>query len=671
MNHDPDQQTLTPKTGKPKRKNKCKRCDGEGHQWKTCTNLAKTGWVQPPAKSTSAQAPPKSGDGGKKRKTPPPEEAVDSDGNTEVDGDQSDAEEQEAHLDPRERADRDAENNPDAAQTPQNVEDMWKQVPINPLPTTETRNSTIVGSGVPPTKQTYAGSVNIPDDATTPGDFFDLLLDDETCQRFADQTNLYVRNQEKPAWKAADPLTADEVRNWFGLHLYMGIKQVPDRRMYWSRGIYGDPYVQRIMSRDRFMAIQAHLHWTDTSGLTQTERKAKNKEDSFWTVRTFLDILALKFSRYFQCGRYLDIDEMTIPFKGRHSARVYNPNKPNKWGLKAFCLNDALTGYLTNFFMYLGKDERRPPNMPATLWPVFKLTEPALYHEMDHIMTTDNWYTQKEAAILVSAAPRSMHFVGTIKSNKSGIPKKGLFAKTGAGKHPRGDMQCYEFSVPDSDTKLYFTAWQDSKPVHMLSTFPPFRGTCRRNSKTVNGTWGGKEDIPRPSVIPEYNSGMGGTDLNDQLNSYYNDRHRVQKWTQRLFNHFLHVIVNNAKVLYNDHKGKGKEMVLLKFQQSVVEHLCSAGREEEELDEVEDEKEVVEERAVRCAGTKEQRWVAKFSSRNTGKHVPGCVDHDRRGLCIICKRRMNLRCESCDVFVCYGKADCWSTFHDIENPWDA
>ena len=244
------------------------------------------------------------------------------------------------------------------------------------------------------------------------------------------------------------------------------------------------------------------------------------------------------------------------------------------------------------------------------------------------------------------------------------------FAKTGAAKHARGDMQCYENSVPNSETKLYFTAWQDTKPVHILSTFPPFRGSCQRNSKTVHGTWGGKEDIPRPTVIPEYNSGMGGTDLNDQLNSYYNDRHRVHKWTQRMFNHFLHVIMNNAKVLLNDHVGN-EVMTLLKFQQSVVEHLCSASRVEatEVVDEAEEE--VEEERQVRHIYNKKQRWLADFRLRNTGKHVPGFVGNGKRRKCVICKRKMELRCDTCDVFVCYGNANCWSTFHDIENPWSA
>jgi hypothetical protein len=523
------------------------------------------GWVQPEAKSTSARRLPKSGISGKKRKTPAPEQAVDSDGNAGVDGDESDAEEQDVRLDPRERADRDAENaenNLNPAPTPTNDEVTWKEVSINPIPTTETRTTTTVQSGVPPTNQTYAGSVNIPDGTTDPGHFFDLLLDGPTCQRFADQTNLYVRAQEIPAWSVSNPLSADEVKRFFGLHFYMGINQKPDRNLYWSKGIYGDLYVKQVMSRDRFMAIQAHLHWTDTSGLSQADRKAKNKEDSFWTVRTFLDTLALNFSRYFECGRYLDIDEMTIPFKGRHSARVYNPNKPNKWGLKAFCLNDAATGYLTNFFMYLGKDEQRPAGMPATLWPVIKLTEPALYHEKDHILCTDNWYTQVEGAVAVSSAPRSM------------------------------------------------------------------------------------------------------------LNSYYNDRHRVHKWTQRIFNHFLHVIMNNAKVLLNDHVGN-EVMTLLKFQQSVVEHLCSASRVEatEVVDEAEEE--VEEERQVRHIYNKKQRWLADFRLRNTGKHVPGFVGNGKRRKCVICKRKMELRCDTCDVFVCYGNANCWSTFHDIENPWSA
>jgi len=42
------------------------------------------------------------------------------------------------------------------------------------------------------------------------------------------------------------------------------------------------------------------------------------------------------------------IDEMAIAFKGRHRCKRYNPNKPDKWHLKSYCLNDSETGYHWN-----------------------------------------------------------------------------------------------------------------------------------------------------------------------------------------------------------------------------------------------------------------------------------------------------------------------------------
>jgi hypothetical protein len=61
------------------------------------------------------------------------------------------------------------------------------------------------------------------------------------------------------------------------------------------------------------------------------------------------------------------------------------------------------------------------------------LTAPAIYHDKEHVLATDNWYTSMDVAKLVQEEPRKMHFVGTCKSNKRGIPKnaKGVQAKFG------------------------------------------------------------------------------------------------------------------------------------------------------------------------------------------------------------------------------------------------
>ena len=94
----------------------------------------------------------------------------------------------------------------------------------------------------------------------------------------------------------------------------------------------------------------------------------------FWKVETFTNRLAQNCRAHYCPGRYIDIDEMSINFKGRHKCRVYNPNKPEKFHFKAFCLNDSETGYLWDFYLYRGASEIRPPGVSASFYPIQVLT---------------------------------------------------------------------------------------------------------------------------------------------------------------------------------------------------------------------------------------------------------------------------------------------------------
>jgi hypothetical protein len=172
----------------------------------------------------------------------------------------------------------------------------------------------------------------------------------------------------------------------------------------------------------------------------------------------------------------------------------------------------------------------------------------------------------------VAPPPRKRKEQKDPKPAKTKAKRKGIFSKVGPTQKKRGEMVCYK--VTKDEVTFYFTSWQDTKPVHVLSTFQPFLDTCERNMKTAAGGWGGKEEIPKPTVVSAYNRAMGGTDLGDQLNSYYQDRHRVRFWQQRMYNHFLHVATNNAKVLMNSWVKKSAvqaNKTLLTFQAMVSE----------------------------------------------------------------------------------------------------
>jgi hypothetical protein len=47
---------------------------------------------------------------------------------------------------------------------------------------------------------------------------------------------------------------------------------------------------------------------------------------------------------------------------------------------------------------------------------------------------------------------------------------------------------------------FYLTSWQETKPVHLLSTFAPKRITVERMMKRANGQWV-RENIPCPATV--------------------------------------------------------------------------------------------------------------------------------------------------------------------------
>jgi hypothetical protein len=175
---------------------------------------------------------------------------------------------------------------------------------------------------------------------------------------------------------------------------------------------------------------------------------------------------------------------------------------------------------------------------------VEKLTAEDIYHDRNHICGLDNWYTS--IPLCMTLLKRGIHVVGTIKTNRSGFPAECKLSKK-KNAQPRGHYKAMKADLPEGGT-LYLTAWQDNKPVHILSTFEPFLGVTYRRAR-VNNVWQ-RVELPMPSVIAIYNSAMGGTDLCDQYTSYYEFEHRTLKWHRRIFTHFMVVAMRNAHILY-------------------------------------------------------------------------------------------------------------------------
>ena len=51
------------------------------------------------------------------------------------------------------------------------------------------------------------------------------------------------------------------------------------------------------------------------------------------------------------------VDEAMVPYKGRSSLKQYMPKKPIKIGLKVWVWADSVTGYISCFQVYIGKEK--------------------------------------------------------------------------------------------------------------------------------------------------------------------------------------------------------------------------------------------------------------------------------------------------------------------------
>jgi hypothetical protein len=562
----------------------------------------------------------------------------------------------------------------------QAVQDAWKPVEPQPRPQKRVVDTWMPVNPIPKSKaKDQATARAIPDGTTTPIAFFKLFFTAAVIANIVICTNLYGAWKDGDSWK---PVSDNTIYHFVSILIYMGVKWQPEMDSYWMHtaehaDIFGSEWVRERMGRDRFYSIWTSLHFIDVTNLSAAQRVQSSKADGFYLVRPFLVAIKWACQQYCLAGRGLSIDEMCIWFKGRHRCRCFNPSKPEKWHFKFYSLNDPDTGYVMDFEPYQGKSEQRPEHISATEYPVWLLTQPEYLWHMDRTLATDNWYTS--LPVVKICYDRGLHFVGTVRSNKQGLPLKGLMK----GNVPRGFLSVHESTIAtlDGPRPVWFTGWNDNKPVYMLSTFPVWKGTVNRKVKEEDkGVKKGvvafhEVELDFPTSIEVYNRLMGGTDAGDQKASYYRYEHQTKKWPHRIFSHFINLCMVNAFILFRwtvDPKIK-----LLEFTVLVMKALAAEGQVGEvKLVGKEGQpapkpvhvappanKVMYNKTLVADDGTTADRLSSK------GGHYP--VEGCGRRLCPCCSKKSSMQCGVCGIPLhCAGREheNCFWRWHNMTDP---
>ena len=382
---------------------------------------------------------------------------------------------------------------------------------------------------------------NVPLTDTTYLGFYQLFVNDEDYADMARETNRYAASyfEKNPreqlpqkgrlvSWKE---VSADEVKAFIAMTFAMGLIDMDDLKDYWStHPVMSHPFFPKIMSRDRFMNILSFYHLNDNSTFVP---RGQEGHDPLHKLGGVYRRIVERFSSNWIPRCNVSIDEAMIPFRGQIHFRVYNKDKPHKYGMKAYELCDSSNGYCSQFELYVGKGIAEPSQYGKTYDLVMGMLEPFL--NKGYTLFTDNYYTSP--ILFRKLLNADTLACGTLRLNRKGVPKDVAQVKL----KTKGEKKVVHCG------QLTLMKMLDRKVFSILTTAHSTQNveTGKINPVTHLAT-------TTPECVHEYNKYMGAVDRSDQMVGYNCFQRRTLKWWKKCIFHMLNLCVVNAYILYKE-----------------------------------------------------------------------------------------------------------------------
>lgn len=431
----------------------------------------------------------------------------------------------------------------------------------------------------------------------------------------------------------------------------MGCLRLPQAKLYWSRDL-SISNISKHMTRNRYYEIRNHLHFVNNLS-------DKDPNNKLWKVQPLLSAIRKKCLTLPRSA-HLSIDEQMIPFAGRCQFSTYVPSKPNPLGLKNFVLA-ASDGLILDYKIYTGKgtvseESMKELGLGASIVKILCETVP---QNGKHVIYTDRYFSSVKCA--GTLLQRNTYFTGTVMGNRT----EGANSKVGDDKSlKRGEWS----QVVRQDDNIALIKWKDNKSVLLLSTCVGSNPVsfCKRWSKDCKK----KIDVSQPAIVKMYNTNMGGIDLHDRLLSYYRSYIRTRKWTVRVFNHFVDVVIINCWLMYRrisnrDGIPRKDQLPLLEYRLRLANLLIltsSTPRRQLSFEEDSSEEDCEIPRPKYRKVVPHALPDVRYD--NVG-HLPKFMKDDKfASKCRLqgCKSRCRVICSKCKVYLCINN-NCFITYH--------
>ena len=391
---------------------------------------------------------------------------------------------------------------------------------------------------------------------TTPLGFFQLFISHELLVFLMEETNDFAHHQRvemaKPSAYKWSETNVIDIAKYLGIVMWMGIIGLPEMRMYWARNkTYSMSAFPEAMARRRFEAIGKYFCTFNRRAVP------KGNTDKLIIIRPVMNYILNKCRTLYVPRKDLSINEGMLKWKGHLSMRVYDPQKPIKYGVKFYFLCESKTGYVLNFIIYRG--------VASTMRDiVFNLLDRHL--QKGHHIFMDNYYNSVDLA--EELYQNGTHVSGTLQLVQ-GAPEYLKNLAQNCSLAP-GEMAFRK------KANTFVLCWQDVRLVTFITTgydVSTEEFVHRRQVKRGDKLIGEETTMQRPKIVKQYANYMEGVDRFHQLINYHAIARRTYSWTKKTIFYLLHVGLLNAYFLYRQFSKDRMKMPLKAFQEEIADCL--------------------------------------------------------------------------------------------------
>ena len=504
------------------------------------------------------------------------------------------------------------------------------------------------------------------------------------------------------------PFTYNEIERFIGLYILQGLNPSPQVEAKFSsqradpvqgsdlcHQVFGDNAIKRHKQFKAFFSLQDPMKPAPT-----------RKERPTYKVDLFLKHLQQVSMKAWRLGQNISGDEQTIGFQGRHADKLRITYKAEGDGFQYDALADS--GFTWTFYF---RNQPAPEKWTKKGYSPLHSCILGMFDQLEnkfHNCWFDNLYLSARFAKAAWTHSNKVRISGPTRKSGRGLPKCVIQEEVKNAEAlcaVRGTVKAAVLEGDDEVPGLLAVSYYDQKPVHFLSTVcEKIKWVqCEKKVYCVETEQVETMMFLRLSINNDYNYGMGGVDIADQLRNYYRFDHwmRKRKWWWSVFFWAIGVLLVNCYVSYKKfmESKKMKPISHYEFRKAIALALIhpeqywpdrmKTSTQDNNIS-VGDVTCIVASKRS-CDGTTNSStpsFKKMRSTRLTNKTLCPCTGSLRNRLSIyhgahMPKRPQNnqmrcalhmwgnktrvrstiLHCETCNIHLC---VDCFTTFHTIE-----